>query len=43
LQGFLLQVDVAKIVVHEAHDPDAFVDLLDTDALTGRMRPANPS
>jgi hypothetical protein len=35
LQGFLLQVDVTEIVVHEADDPDTFVDLLDVDALTG--------
>jgi hypothetical protein len=31
----LLQVDVTEIVVHEAHDPNAIVDLLDADALTG--------
>jgi len=34
LQGFLLQVDVAEIVLHEADDPNAFVDLLDANALT---------
>jgi hypothetical protein len=31
LQGLLLQVDVAEIVMHEAYDPDAVVDLLDAD------------
>jgi len=36
LQGFLLQVDVAEIVVHEADDPDALVDLLDSDALNSQ-------
>ena len=36
MQGFLLQVDVAEIVLHEAYDPDAIVDLLDADALTGQ-------
>jgi len=34
--GFLLQVDVAEIVLHEADDPDAFVDFLDADALTAK-------
>jgi hypothetical protein len=29
LQGLLLQVDVAEIVMHEAYDPDAVVDFLD--------------
>jgi hypothetical protein len=36
LQGFPLQVDAAKIAVREAYDPDALVDLLDADALTGK-------
>jgi hypothetical protein len=35
LQCLLFQVDESQIVVHEADDPDAFVDFLDTDALTG--------
>ena len=30
------QVDVAKIVLHEAYDPNAFIDLLDADTLTGQ-------
>jgi len=36
LQGFLLQVDVVQIVVHEAHDPNILVDFLDANALTGQ-------
>ena len=35
LQGFLFEIDEAKIVVHKADDPNAFVDLLDAEALTG--------
>ena len=35
LQGSLLQIDVAKIVVHKTDQPDAVVDFLDTDGLTG--------
>ena len=35
MQGFLLQVEVAEIVVHEACEPDVLVDLFDTDILTG--------
>jgi hypothetical protein len=35
LQGFLLQVDEAEIVVHEADEPNAVVDFLDAEALTG--------
>jgi hypothetical protein len=35
LQGFLLQVEVAEIIVHEAGEPNAFVDLLDSEPLTG--------
>jgi hypothetical protein len=31
--GFLLQVDKAEIVTHEADDPNALVDLLDAEAL----------
>ena len=30
----LLPVDVAEIVMHEAYDPDALVDLFDPNALT---------
>ena len=35
LQGFLLQVEVSKIIMHEADEPNAFVDLLDAEFLTG--------
>jgi len=35
LQGFLFEIDEAEIVVHEADDPNAVVDLLDAEALTG--------
>jgi hypothetical protein len=35
LQGFLLQVEVAEIIVHEAGEPNAFVDLFDSEPLTG--------
>jgi len=31
--GFLLQIEVAKIVMHEADEPDAVVDFLDAEAL----------
>jgi hypothetical protein len=36
LQGFLLQIDEAEIVAHEADDPNAVVDLLDAEPLTGK-------
>jgi len=36
LQGPLLQVDVAQIVIHEADEPDALVNLLDAERLTGK-------
>jgi hypothetical protein len=35
LQGLLLQVDVAQIVVHEADEPYALVDFLDAEPLAG--------
>jgi hypothetical protein len=35
LQGLLLQVEVTEIVVHEACEPNALVDLLDAELLTG--------
>jgi hypothetical protein len=38
LQGLLLQVDVAEIVLRKAYDPDAVVDFLDADALAKRER-----
>jgi hypothetical protein len=33
--GFLLGIAEAEIVVHEADDPNAVVELLDAEALTG--------
>jgi len=35
LQGSLLQVDLSEIVVREAYDPNAVVDLLGAEALAG--------
>ena len=34
MQGFLLQVEVSKIIVHEAGEPNAVVDFLDAEFLT---------
>ena len=36
MQGFLLQVEVSKIIVHEACEPNALVDLLDAEFLAGQ-------
>ena len=36
MQGFLLQVEVAEIVVHEAGEPNAVVDFPDAEALAGQ-------
>jgi hypothetical protein len=36
LQCFLLQIDIPEIVIHEAEEPDAVVDLLDADSLTDK-------
>src|SRR5882724_2273384 len=36
LQGFLLQVEVSEIVVHEAGEPNAVIDLLDAEFLAGQ-------
>ena len=33
LQGFLFQIDVSEIVVHEADEPNAVVDFFDAEAL----------
>jgi hypothetical protein len=33
LHGFLLQVEVSGIMVHEADEPNAVIDLLDADDL----------
>ena len=35
LQSFLLEIDKAEIVIHEADDPNTVVDFLDAEALTG--------
>jgi len=36
LQGPLLQVDVAEVIIHETDEPNALVDLLDAQRLTGK-------
>jgi hypothetical protein len=36
LQGFLLQVEVTEIIVHEAGEPNAVVDFLDAKFLAGQ-------
>ena len=36
LQGLLLQVEVSQIVVHEADEPNALVDFLDAELLSGQ-------
>ena len=33
-QDFLLQIEVSKIIVHEAGEPNAVVDFLDAEFLT---------
>jgi hypothetical protein len=33
LQGFLLQVEVSEIVLHEADEPNALVDFFDAESL----------
>ena len=35
MQGFLLQVEVSEIIVHEACEPNAIVDFLDAEFLAG--------
>jgi hypothetical protein len=35
LRGFCLQINIAEIVIHKTNQPDAVVDFLDTDGLTG--------
>jgi hypothetical protein len=35
LQGPLLEVDIAEIIVHEADEPNAVVDFPDAEFLTG--------
>src|SRR5262249_46878251 len=36
LQGLLLQVDIAQVIIHEADKPNALVDLLEAKRLTGK-------
>jgi hypothetical protein len=36
LQGLLLEVEISEIVVHEADEPNAFIDLFDSKLLTGQ-------
>src|SRR5579883_685232 len=36
LQGFLLQIDEAEIVAHEADDPNSFVDFFYAETLAGQ-------
>lgn len=31
----MLEIDISKIVVHEADEPDAIIDFLDAEALAG--------
>jgi hypothetical protein len=34
LQGLFFKVDVAKVIVHERHDPRVFIDFLESECLT---------
>ena len=36
MQGFLLQVDISEIAVHEGDEPDSLVDFLDSEPLASR-------
>jgi len=36
LQSFLLQINIAKIVIHKTDHPDAIFNFLDTDSLSGQ-------
>jgi len=36
LQGLLLEIEIAEIVVHETDEPDALVDFLDAELLAGQ-------
>ena len=33
MQGFLLQVEISEIIMHEADEPNAVVDFLDAELL----------
>lgn len=35
LQSFFLQIDIAEIIIHEADEPDAVVNLIDAHGLAG--------
>ena len=39
LQGFLLQIDEAEIVAHEADEPNAIVDLFDAQSCESAWGP----
>ena len=34
MQGLLLQIDIAEIIVHEGDEPNALVDFSDSEPLT---------
>lgn len=36
LQGLLLEIEISEIVVHEADEPNAVIDFLDAELLTGQ-------
>jgi hypothetical protein len=36
LQGSLLQIDIAQIIVDEADEPNSLVDLLEAEPLSGQ-------
>ena len=36
MQGSLLQIDIAQIIVDEGDEPNSLVDFLDTEALSGQ-------
>ena len=36
MQGSLLQIDISEIVAHEGDEPNALVDLLDSEAVAGQ-------
>jgi hypothetical protein len=42
LQGFLLQIDEALIVAHEAYEPNTLVDLFDSESLAGEDHAVEP-
>jgi hypothetical protein len=36
LQSFFLQIEVSKIIIHKAHQPNVVVDFFDADGLAGK-------